>query len=210
MPTRSPATKVRRTQEERSATTRAQLLDATIDALVELGYSATTTTVIAERAGVSRGAQLHHYPTKAELVAAAVEHLATKLLAQFGNELQETPEGNRIAHMVDALRSSFSAPLLAAWVELSVAARTDAELRATIGPVKERVQAQIFERAQRIAGGELQTVQALIVLAMTVCLFEGMTVEGLGRTSEDAGFAELQSLMVDTWKQMLGALLPDS
>ena len=204
-----PARKIRRTQEERSATTRTQLLDATIDALVELGYSATTTTVIAERAGVSRGAQLHHYRTKAELVAAAVEHLATKLLAQFGSELQVVPESNRNDHMVDAIRSSFSAPLLAAWVELSVAARTDADLRATIGPVKERVQAQILERAQHVAGDALQTVQALIVLAMTVCLFEGMTVEALGRTSADAGFAELQSLMVETWKQMLRGLLPD-
>jgi AcrR family transcriptional regulator len=206
VPTRTP----RRTQEERSAATRAQLIDATIDALVELGYSATTTTVIAERAGVSRGAQLHHYPTKAELVAAAVEHLATKLLERFATELQETPSDNRISHMVDAIRSSFSAPLLAAWVELSVAARTDAELRATIAPVKERVQTQILERAQHIAGNELETVQGLIVLAMTVCLFEGMTVEGLGRTHEDAGFGELQSLMVETWKQMLGALLPES
>src|SRR5882672_9007518 len=65
----------RRTQEERSATTRALLLDATLECLTELGYARTTTTEIAERGGVSRGAQLHHFPTKAELVTEAVEHL---------------------------------------------------------------------------------------------------------------------------------------
>src|SRR2546430_17226831 len=69
----------RRTQEERSASTRARLLDATIFCLSELGYGRTTTTEIAERAGVSRAAQLHHFPTKAELVTTAVYHLFEKL-----------------------------------------------------------------------------------------------------------------------------------
>jgi AcrR family transcriptional regulator len=62
-------------QQERSRVTQQRLLTATIDCLVEYGWSGATTTVIAERAGVSRGAQLHHYPTRAALVMAAVEHL---------------------------------------------------------------------------------------------------------------------------------------
>src|SRR5204862_5492808 len=66
------ARRQRRTQAERSAATQALLLDATIDSLVEVGYANTTTTGIAERAGVSRGAQMHHFPSKGELVAAAV------------------------------------------------------------------------------------------------------------------------------------------
>ena len=65
----------RRTQEERSAETRTRLLDAAIECLLKLGYAGTTTTEIATRAKVSRGAQLHHYPTKQELLTAAVEHL---------------------------------------------------------------------------------------------------------------------------------------
>src|SRR5215468_6574679 len=70
--------KTGRTQEERSAAMRERLLDATIDCLVEYGYSGTTTTRVAERAGVTRGAQVHHFPTKTDLVTAAVRHLATK------------------------------------------------------------------------------------------------------------------------------------
>ena len=54
----------RRSQAERSASTRALLLDATIDSLVEDGYASTTTTGIADRAGVSRGAQMHHFASK--------------------------------------------------------------------------------------------------------------------------------------------------
>ena len=79
----SSTPRVRRTQDERSAHTRGLLLDATIDCLHERGYANTTTTVIAERAGVSRGAQLHHFPTKRELVTSAVEHLCFKRLEDF-------------------------------------------------------------------------------------------------------------------------------
>ena len=66
-------TRCPRTQQERSRVTQQRLLDATVDCLVEHGWAGTTTTLIAERAGVSRGAQLHHYPTKAALVLAAVD-----------------------------------------------------------------------------------------------------------------------------------------
>ena len=54
---------------------RARLLEATVDCLVERGFAGTSTTLVSERAGVSRGAQLHHFPTKNTLVVAAVEHL---------------------------------------------------------------------------------------------------------------------------------------
>lgn len=62
-------------QEERSRVMRARLLEATVELLVERGFAGTSTTLVSERAGVSRGAQLHHFPTKNDLVVAAVEHL---------------------------------------------------------------------------------------------------------------------------------------
>jgi AcrR family transcriptional regulator len=68
----------RRTQEERTSAMRHRLLEATIDCLVEYGYAGTSTTRVVERAGVTRGAQVHHFPTKAALVAAAIRHLAAK------------------------------------------------------------------------------------------------------------------------------------
>ena len=54
---------------------RQRLLEATVECLVEHGWSGTSTTLVSQRAGVSRGAQLHHFPTKNDLVLAAVEHL---------------------------------------------------------------------------------------------------------------------------------------
>ena len=129
----------RRTQEERSATTRGRLLDATIDCLSDLGYARTTTTEIAERAGVSRGAQLHHFPTKAELVTTAVEHLFERRTEEFKKAFATLPAGvDRTAAAVDLLWSMVSGPTFYAWLELVVAARTDPELRRTVSSIGQR------------------------------------------------------------------------
>lgn len=130
---------VRRTQEERSAWTRALLLDATIECLSELGYAGTTTTEIARRAGVSRGAQLHHFPTKAELVTTAVDHLFAKRTEEFREAFGRLPpEANKAAAAIDILWSMFNGPTFYAWLELMVAARTDAELRRAVSDIAQR------------------------------------------------------------------------
>jgi AcrR family transcriptional regulator len=122
--------RVRRSNEERSAQTRSRILDATIECLAELGYARTTTTEIADRAGVSRGAQLHHYPTKAELVTAAMGHLFDEREREFRSAITSMPPGpDRATRAVDLLWSIVSGRTFFAWLELVVAARTDEELR---------------------------------------------------------------------------------
>jgi AcrR family transcriptional regulator len=194
----------RRTQEERSASTRALLLDTTIDCLVELGYAATTTTVIAERAGLSRGAQLHHYPTKAELVAAAVEHLADKIGYDLAEEAAHLPDGNdRVSAVVDALWARYSTPLFNAWLELSTAARTDPELRAALVPVEKRLRGAIDRQARRLFGSGAVQAGDEELIAITFCIMQGMALErsvGRGRPSREAA-------MLATGKEIVGERL---
>ncbi|HET6911402.1 MAG TPA: TetR/AcrR family transcriptional regulator [Mycobacteriales bacterium] len=129
-------TQTRRTQAERTASTRAALLDATVDTLVDKGYRRTTTTDVARRAGVSPGALLHHFPTKANLLAAAVGHLFDQRLTDFGKVMADLPESAaRGDAAIDVLWSMFSGPTFTAWLELWVAARTDPELRAAVTTV---------------------------------------------------------------------------
>ena len=71
------------TQLQRSAATRTRLLEATIESLVDHGTQGSTTAGICKRAGVSKGAMLHHYPTKASLFAGAIEHLLSRRLTEF-------------------------------------------------------------------------------------------------------------------------------
>src|SRR5919109_2573967 len=77
------AVKHRRTNQERSATTQAAILQATIEQLAEHGYGRTTTVEVAERAGVSRGALVHHFSTRSDLVLAALEYLCERRLAEL-------------------------------------------------------------------------------------------------------------------------------
>src|SRR5579863_6792507 len=70
-------------QDARSNETQLRLLDATIACLHERGYANTTTTEIANRAGVSRGAQLHHFPHKNDLVVRALDHLFSLRIAEM-------------------------------------------------------------------------------------------------------------------------------
>src|SRR5689334_19042183 len=114
-----PVPRARRTQEERSAATRALLLEATLDSLVDVGYARLTTTDVADRAGVSRGAQLHHFPTKAELVTAAMAHLFDKSDRQFRRAFARLPAGaDRGAGALEILWTLVSGRTFYAWLEL--------------------------------------------------------------------------------------------
>jgi AcrR family transcriptional regulator len=134
-----PRVEGRRTQEERSSATRARLLDATLECLAERGYARTTTTEIAERGGVSRGAQLHHFPTKAELVVEAVAHLFDRRDQEFRAAFARLPAGTEPGPMaVDLLWSMVAGPTFHAWLELVVAARTDPLLQPKVAALTTR------------------------------------------------------------------------
>jgi AcrR family transcriptional regulator len=128
-------------QEERSAETRRRLLDATVACLFERGYAGTTTTEIATRAGVSRGAQLHHFPRKDELVVSALEHVFELRLRDLSVAIAEPPPGNRehrLAAIIDSMWPMFKGPTFYAWLELVVASRTDPALNHAVRAASER------------------------------------------------------------------------
>lgn len=110
-----------------------RLLEATIESLVAVGYARTSTTEIAERAGVSRGAQVYHYPTKAALVTAAVEHLLRRRYQELQRLFaQRLPRAGGPGAAIDLLWRMFEGPSFAAWLEFVVASRTDPELRGAV------------------------------------------------------------------------------
>lgn len=118
-----------RPRQERAELTRAALLDAALECLVEKGYAATTTIETARRAGVSRGAQLHHFPTKADLLTATVDRLKERRIEEFRKAVAEAaPEGDRVQVAIDVMWSMYQGPCFTAWAELWVAARTDPDL----------------------------------------------------------------------------------
>lgn len=120
----------RRSQEERSAETRTRLLDATIECLLRYGYSGTTTPRVAELAGVTRGAQVHHFGSKDDLMLAALQHLTAKRIstevARFSVDFASSDDV--IDAILDLLWDIHSAPIFIPIVEMWVAGRTNSEL----------------------------------------------------------------------------------
>ncbi|MBY6410855.1 TetR/AcrR family transcriptional regulator [Rhodococcus sp. BP-252] len=178
----------RRTQAERAAGTQAKLLDAAIDCLVELGFAKTSTQEIARRAGVSRGAQLHHFPTKEALVTAAVGHLVDKRLAEI---LATEPDPER---GLEVLSDAFSGPLFYAALELWVAARTDPALHAAMVPLERRVSDAIMGGATAIMGSRMTRES----IELSVELARGLAVSALFRTPESD--ATLRARLLPAWE----------
>jgi AcrR family transcriptional regulator len=131
--------RARRTQKERSEAMQARLLEATLESLLAVGYARTSTIEVAARAGVSRGAQLHHYPTKKDLVAASVGYLLEKRLEAFRTAFAKLPEGaDRHVAAVDLLWEGTSSDAFYAWLELLVASRTDPSLHETVVDIQKQ------------------------------------------------------------------------
>jgi AcrR family transcriptional regulator len=194
-----------RTQAQRREQTRTALLDATIDCLVDVGYARTSVQEICARAGVSKGAVQHHFTAKAELMAAAVEHLTTKLRLQLAKSLDELPGGGTgVAAAIDLLWAGYSGTLSTAVTELWVAARTDPELRAAIRPVDRALGRATLEHVTQVAG-ELPPERAEMLFWLTVNLTRGLALD-----AELGGDPNRRRLLLEEWKRIAVLLYQDA
>lgn len=187
------STPTRRTQAQRSGATRTALLDATLELLVEVGYARTTTQAVADRAGVSRGAQLHHFPTRADLVVQAVRHLGWQRRAAIDAAGPDTG--------LDALAELFTGPLFVAGLELLVAARTDAELRVVVVPFE----AEIVRDTRRLAAAGLSldpdSPSGRDLVELTLDLLRGMGVAALLGEPDD--HLRRRDRLLAGWRRLL-------
>lgn len=145
-----------RTQAERRAATRAALLDAALDCIVEEGYANATTRRIAERAGVTPGALQHHFASKAELLGQAIRHarqgFAQEMLADGPPQAPSIQA--RCELTLDRMWEVHRGPFFQASTELLVAGRADAELRATLVEIQ-REAGELNAMAARILYPEM-------------------------------------------------------
>jgi len=199
-----PAT--RRSQESRSAATRQLLLDATIDCLIELGYAATSTTEIVRRAGVSRGAQVHHFPTKNDLVRSAVAHLAVRQAEELSRQYERSNgTGDRVSRAMDLLWSAFTGPLFVASLELIVAARTDPALRSSLAAFEEGMAEGIRGVCNELFGTQTMRRRAAHdVVDLTIAMMHGLAFARLLDGSN-----EREDRLIGTWKRAVRPLLEE-
>ena len=198
----------RRTQAERSASTQQRLLDATVACIVDLGLKETSTTEVCRRAGLSRGAQLHHYPTRAELVAAAVEHLVARRHDEFRAAYARMLDGpTSVRAAIDALWKIYSGPTLHAWQELTVAARTDAELRRLMAAVNQRFFALAQDTLASLMGPAARTDPELAAATrLTLAVLDGLALNQVLEEDERVtrGVLALLEQLATAWRTKQG------
>jgi AcrR family transcriptional regulator len=184
---------------------RSRLLEATVDCLVERGWSGTSTTVVSQRAGVSRGAQLHHFPTKNLLVLAAVEHLSEVRGAELRAAAATLPRGpRRTRRILEVLAEHFTSPVFTAALELWVAARTDPQLLAAVGPLEQRVGREVHRLTVDLLGADESRPGARELVQATLDLVRGL---GLANTISDD--RRRRNRILDAWADVLDVHLKE-
>jgi AcrR family transcriptional regulator len=192
----------RRTQEQRRTQTRRALLEATIATLAELGCSGTTTLAVEQRAGISRGARVHHFPSKAALLAGAVDYLYEQLSDHyadaFGDTQQRRSERKRLHAGLHMLWSIYQRPEYTAVLELHAAARSDLELRERWRAVADRHRQLALQAAQAFFPS-LGKARAESLIETIHASFVGLRLQG-GITAEprhvEQVLATLEELVV--------------
>ena len=191
---RRPADKKDGWQAEKSAMTRKTILDAAIQCFIDLGYANTTTALIAEYAGVSRGAMMHHFPSRATVLKATIEHLHNKrvdefreMMANFGDP-EQLVDRSRIEQSVQAAWSYVNQPSSVAFQEVLMAARTDEELAEVLDPLEKEYEKLFRETVKAVfpqwQGHEgLETANDIVHFLLTGMMLSDMKTRKQARIS---------------------------
>jgi AcrR family transcriptional regulator len=201
MPVRAP-----RTQQQRRDETRRALLDAAVESLIEVGFARTTTLEVQRRADVSRGALLHHFPSKAELLVAAVDHLAemrAKELKVLASQLPPSDRRERTDAVLGLLWQCFSGTFFQVAMELRTAARTDPELRPVLAVAEKSLRERILLQARTLFGKDVAEHPGLErALDLTLQLMIGAAMSAVLHTED-----RRLDLLIDDWKALFPAVL---
>ncbi len=196
----------RRTQEERSSATRRALMEAARKTICERGYARATMDEIARRAGVSRGAQTHHYPNKQLLVLAVADHIFVNVeteVAGIAGRLQSSG-GNFEAFIAELWQTAFSRRNFSIILELVTASRTDPVLKEKLHErwmQLTRTYDDIWRRTLRRADGFSKETET--ALSLTLSLLRGMSYERIMHDEEPERYRELLTYWADLLRARL-------
>jgi AcrR family transcriptional regulator len=176
----SSTKKVRRTNLERTAETRGRLIDATIELLHEEGHAGTTTISVAERAGVSRGAMMHHFSSRSDLLLTVAQHILDQQRRDRAAKLVATEVGlPRFESAADVSWEVQRQPGTIAFLEIMMATRSDPALYEGMQPLAKRIVEMRRESAKRMADemsiDDTDTLNAMLRLHLAA--LRGFSIE---------------------------------
>lgn len=193
----------RRTQAERSETTRKQLCEATLDALCELGYVNTSTQEIARRAEVSRGALTHQFTSRNELIIAAFEYLIQCWEAEWPFSAEGNVPQLGLDELIDVLWSKlFDTGRYVASLEMMLAARIDSELGQGLRTVLNRWTEIRDRMIAEMLGLSPDDPAVARFVQINLSVMRGIAVHGSFDTQPDN-----QTLLLRDWKRMVRTVM---
>ncbi|MGY1455215.1 TetR/AcrR family transcriptional regulator [Streptomyces sp. SS8] len=170
-------------KQDRSRATRRRLLQSAVACLAERGWTGSTVAVVAEHAGVTRGAAQHHFPTREDLFTAAVEYVAEERSAV----LRDLPGPAGVREAVEAIVGLYTGELFRAALQLWVAASNEPQLaprvvalEARIGRETHRMAVRLLDADESVPGAR-ETVQGLLDMARGLGLANLLTDDGARR-----------------------------
>ena len=138
-------------QAKKSAMTRQAILEAAIQCIIDHGYAQTTTSLIADRANVSRGAMTHHFPSRSDVLTATIEYLHERRLQEYRALVQEFDISSKltareqIETVVDMAWKFATLSSSIAYQEILMASRTDPELKRVLEPLEKEFEEALLE-----------------------------------------------------------------
>ncbi|HEX4789206.1 MAG TPA: TetR/AcrR family transcriptional regulator [Actinospica sp.] len=188
--TATPGPSSRAPRQDRSRATRQRLLEAAVECLAEAGWSGSTVAVVAERAGVTRGALQHHFPTREDLFTAAIEHVAAERLAFVRAQSTDLPPHGpkRTEAVVETVVRMYTDQFFNAALHLWVAAATEEPLRERVVALENHVGREAHRAAVASLGvdenapGVREAVQATLDMARGLGLANLLTDDSARRT----------------------------
>tara|TARA_R100000935_G_scaffold30890_1_gene51308 strand:+ start:413 stop:1030 length:618 start_codon:yes stop_codon:yes gene_type:complete len=193
-----PAKRPRRTQASRSHETQIKVCEATLSALVEVGYEQISTTLIAQKAKVSRGALTHQFPARNDLLVAAFE----KLVNDWGEgyPFSLNPEHDRLTMdaLIDAMWDNiFADHRYIAAMELMLAARQNTELGHALRNILVTWIRKRDGIVVRLLGGHVDDAEADLKVQLHLSVLRGIAMH----QSFDAD-QETAAKLIDLWKRI--------
>lgn len=195
---RSAGAKPRQTQAERSSETRRRVCEATLEALAELPYDQVSTTLIAKRAKVSRGALTHQFPMRNDLLVAAFQYLLDGWQEDypFGCDLDTTRLS--VEELVDALwENLFSNEKYIAAMALMLAARQDTELGRTLRQAVDKWVGDRDRAAVTLIGGSPEDEEAVLLVQLHLAVLRGIAHIQSLETDENTA-----AKLIGLWKRI--------
>jgi AcrR family transcriptional regulator len=175
-------------QARKSQATRRQIIDSAIRCLVKYGYHDTTYIRISEESGISRGAMRHHFPARADIMRATIEHLHQKRLSAFRKAAESIPQGTlRTRANIESLWQHVNHTTFMVFIDLALAARQDHELAAIYRPAQQIFRQECYHAALELFPEWLKHRDRLrLAIDMALYMMEGMVLDDLAADDEYA------------------------